>query len=96
MQVRQAILGGFAGSRILELHGARMNERRFVPGGTMVNQVKDLDAVLDVATTTGLQMPLTGGVRELFSATLERGEGGLDHSALVTQIERMSGMLIPD
>ncbi|MGY2896257.1 NAD(P)-dependent oxidoreductase [Deinococcus sp. UYEF24] len=94
VQVRQAVMGGFAGSRILELHGARMNERRFTPGGTIVNQVKDLDAALDVAAASGLQMPLTGRVRELFSAMLERGEGGLDHSALVTQIERMSGLSI--
>ena len=90
VQVREAILGGFAGSRILELHGARMNERRFTPGGTIVNQVKDLEAVLDVAANSGLQMPLTSGVRELFSAMLERGEGGLDHSALILEIERLA------
>ena len=91
VRVREAILGGFAGSRILELHGARMNERRFAPGGTIVNQVKDLDAVLDVAAAFDLQMPLTGGVHELFSAMLKRGQGGLDHSALILEIERLVG-----
>lgn len=90
VQVRQAILGGFAGSRILELHGQRMNERQFTPGGTIVNQVKDLDAVLDVAATTGLQMPLSAGVRDLFRSMLERGQGDLDHSALILEIERLA------
>ena len=90
VQVRQAILGGFAGSRILELHGQRMNERQFTPGGTIVNQVKDLDAVLDVAATTGLQMPLSAGVRDLFRSMLERGQGDLDHSALLLEIERLA------
>ena len=90
VQVRQAILGGFAGSRILELHGQRMNERQFTPGGTIVNQVKDLDAVLDVAATTGLRMPLSAGVRDLFRSMLERGQGDLDHSALILEIERVA------
>ena len=94
VRVREAILGGFAQSRILELHGQRMNERRFMPGGVIDNQVKDLDAALDVAAAFGLQLPMTGRVRELFTAMQERGEGGLDHSALVTQIERMSGLSI--
>ena len=90
VQVRQAILGGFAGSRILELHGQRMNERQFTPGGTIVNQVKDLDAVLDIAATTGLRMPLSAGVRDLFRSMLERGQGDLDHSALILEIERLA------
>jgi 2-hydroxy-3-oxopropionate reductase len=90
VQVRQAVMGGFAGSRILELHGARMNERRFIPGGTIVNQVKDLDAVLDVAAGQGLQMPLTYGVREMFKSMLEHDQGDLDHSALILEIERLT------
>ena len=90
VQVREAILAGFAGSRILELHGARMNERRFTPGGTIVNQVKDLDAVLDVAVTQGLRMPLTDRVRELFSSMINHGQGDLDHSALILELERLA------
>ena len=89
-QVREAILAGFAGSRILELHGARMNERHFTPGGTIVNQVKDLDAVLDVAAAQGLRMPLTARVRELFGNMLDHGQGDLDHSALILEIERQA------
>jgi len=91
-RVREAILGGFAGSRVLEVHGARMNERRFEPGGTITNQVKDLGAVLDVAAASGLQMPLTGRVPELFGTMLQRGEGGLDHSAVILEIERLSAI----
>jgi 2-hydroxy-3-oxopropionate reductase len=90
-KVRRAILGGFADSRILNLHGLRMTERQFEPGGTITNQVKDLDAVLDVAAAAGLQLPLTSQVRGLFGALLERGLGGLDHSALILEIERLSG-----
>ncbi len=89
VRVRQAILGGFAHSRILELHGQRMNERRFEPGGTIDNQVKDLDAVLDVAKANGLSLPLTSRVRELFGSMIEHGQGGLDHSALILELERL-------
>jgi len=92
VRVREAILDGFAGSRILEVHGARMNERRFEPGGTITNQVKDLEAVLDVAAASRLQLPLTGRVHELFGALLQRGEGGLDHSAVILEIERLSAI----
>lgn len=89
-KVRAAMLGGFAGSRILEVHGQRMNERRFEPGGTIVNQVKDLDAVLDVAGSRGLTLPLTSRVRELFGSLITHGQGDLDHSALILELERLS------
>jgi len=88
VRVREAIMGGFAQSRILELHGQRMNERRFEPGGTITNQVKDLDAVLDVAASSGVSLPLSQHVHDLFRSMLEAGEGGLDHSALILEIER--------
>lgn len=89
VKVRGAILGGFAQSRILEVHGQRMNERRFEPGGTIVNQVKDLDAVLDVARNEGLTLPLTSRVRELFGSMINQGQGNLDHSALILELERL-------
>ena len=90
VRVREAIMGGFAKSRILELHGQRMNERRFEPGGTITNQVKDLDAVLDVAAAAGLSLPLSVRVHDLFGAMLESGQGELDHSALILEIERLA------
>ena len=97
-RVREAILGGFAHSRILSEHGARMVERRFTPGGTITNQIKDLDAALDVARTVGAALPLTARARELF-ADYAAGDGGAragdDHSALIRHIEALSGLL-PD
>ncbi|OLV17589.1 NAD(P)-dependent oxidoreductase [Deinococcus marmoris] len=96
-RVREAILGGFAQSRILSEHGARMIERRFEPGGTMTNQIKDLDAALDVAAGLGAVMPLTARARDLF-ADYAAGDGGAragdDHSALVRHIEALSGLLV--
>lgn len=96
-RVREAILGGFAQSRILGEHGARMIERRFEPGGTITNQIKDLDAALDVAGSLGAVMPLTTRARELF-ADYAAGDGGAragdDHSALVRHIEALSGLLV--
>ncbi|MFB9991329.1 NAD(P)-dependent oxidoreductase [Deinococcus oregonensis] len=89
-QVRRAILGGFADSRILNIHGSRMTERQFEPGGTITNQVKNLDAVMDIAAQAGLQMPLTARVRDLFGALLERGLGYLNHSAVLLGIERLA------
>lgn len=96
-RVREAILGGFAQSRILSEHGARMIERRFEPGGTMTTQIKDLDAALDVAASVGAAMPLTIRARELF-AEYATGDGGAragdDHSALVRHVEALSGLLV--
>ena len=89
VRVRQAIMGGFAQSRILEIHGQRMNERRFEPGGTITNQVKDLDAVLNVAASAGLTLPLSQRVHDLFGSMLEAGEGHLDHSALILELDRL-------
>jgi len=86
-QVRQAILGGFCQSRILEEHGQRMIDRNFVPGGAVRNQLKDLDAVLEVARKVGVHLPLTERVRELFAALAKSGKAELDHSALILQVE---------
>jgi 2-hydroxy-3-oxopropionate reductase len=88
-QVRQAIMGGFCESRILELHGQRMIDRNFVPGGFIKNQIKDLKAALEVAGKLGLRLPLTDRVCELFVALAQTGKEELDHSALILQIEAM-------
>jgi 2-hydroxy-3-oxopropionate reductase len=91
-QVRKAISGGFCESRILALHGQRMIDRKFVPGGFIKNQIKDLKAALEVAGNLGLQLPLTTRVCELFIALAETGKEELDHSALILQIEAMNGL----
>ncbi|MBB3451825.1 2-hydroxy-3-oxopropionate reductase [Rhizobium sp. BK313] len=84
---RAAIRGGFAESRILELHGQRMIERNFVPGGTSRNQLKDLDAVLAAAQSLSLHMPLTEAVRAEFAEFVENGGGESDHSGLLQHLE---------
>jgi 2-hydroxy-3-oxopropionate reductase len=90
-QVRKAIMSGFCQSRILELHGQRMIDRNFTPGGTVKNQIKDLDAVLEVASRLGLNLPLTSSVRELFADLAASGGELLDHSALYLQLEAING-----
>ncbi|MGY5808227.1 NAD(P)-dependent oxidoreductase [Rhizobium sp. LEGMi198b] len=84
---RTAIRGGFAESRILELHGQRMIERNFIPGGTSRNQLKDLDAVLAAAQSLSLHLPLTEAVRAEFAEFVEQGGGESDHSGLLKHLE---------
>ena len=85
--VREALLGGFAASRILDLHGQRMIERNFMPGATARVQLKDLQTILDTAESEQLQLPLT---RQAFSQYQQLVAGGLDsvdHSGLLLQLE---------
>jgi 2-hydroxy-3-oxopropionate reductase len=91
-QVRQAILGGFCQSRILELHGQRMIERNFSPGGHVKNQIKDLNAALEVAGRLGVTLPLTQQVRQLFVELADSGQEMLDHSALILRLEALSAL----
>ena len=88
--VRQALQGGFADSRILELHGQRMLDRNFVPGGAARNQLKDLRTALDSAAESGLTLPVTEKVTELFTAMIDGGREELDHSALLLELEDMN------
>jgi 2-hydroxy-3-oxopropionate reductase len=89
--VRQAIRGGFAESRILELHGRRMIERDFQPGGPVHLQVKDLDTILATAAEEGVTLPLVSDVRARFTQLRdELGGAMLDHSALLLQLEAMN------
>lgn len=87
--VREALTGGFADSRILTLHGKRMIDRAFEPGAKVTTQTKDLDTVLAVAAATGLKLPFTGTAAALFGALAEC-DGGLDHSALLLELERIN------
>jgi 2-hydroxy-3-oxopropionate reductase len=87
--VRKAIMGGFCQSRILEVHGQRMLDRNFIPGGLVKNQLKDLNAVMQVANDLRVRLPLTARVSELFAALARSGKDELDHSALILQIEEM-------
>ncbi len=88
--VRDAIRGGFAESRVLELHGARMLSRNFAPGAHATTQLKDLASALRTAEDEGLELPLTRGVHALYSRFVETGGASLDHSALLLALERLN------
>lgn len=94
--VREALLGGFADSRILREHGLRMIARDFAPGGVARNQLKDLNTALDVGDASGLQLPITSLARSLFTQLCATREGAeLDHTAVLTLLEQMNGITVP-
>ena len=88
---RDAIRGGFAESRILELHGKRMVERQFTPGGSSSNQLKDLNAAMETAKALSLTLPLTAAVHTEFGAFVANGHGEKDHSGLLLHLEEKNG-----
>ena len=88
--VRQALLGGFADSKILQIHGQRMLERRFLPGGPARMHLKDMNNVAAAARESGLTLPLAEGVRQLFQSLVDHGGADYDHSAILLEIERLS------
>ncbi|MCC5960477.1 MAG: NAD(P)-dependent oxidoreductase [Rhodobacteraceae bacterium] len=87
---RQAIRGGFAESRILELHGGRMVARDFTPGGPARLHLKDLDSVAVLAQAQGLTLPQTNAVHQAFADFVANGGGDADHSALLLHLEGMN------
>ena len=88
-KVRQALMGGFAASRILEVHGERMIKRTFQPGFRIELHQKDLNLALAGARSLGLALPNTAGTQQLFSACVANGGAGWDHSGLVKALELM-------
>ncbi|WP_426315355.1 2-hydroxy-3-oxopropionate reductase [Methylobacterium fujisawaense] len=95
-KVRQAITGGLATSRILELHGARMIERTFDPGFRIGLHQKDLNLALDGARTLGLSLPATALAQQLFSACVAQGGAAWDHSAMVKALEALANHAVGD
>ncbi len=89
-KVRQALLGGFAASRVLEVHGDRMIQRRFEPGFRIELHQKDLNIALASASELGVSLPNTATVRELFSACLAHGGAKWDNSAIVKMLEKLA------
>ena len=87
-RVRQALLGGFAASRVLEVHGQRMIDGAFEPGGKILTQHKDLSQAIELAAEFDLNLPATALNRELYQRLIDEGDGELDHSALVRAIDR--------
>jgi len=82
-KVREALKGGFADSRILEVHGQRMIDGDFTPGGKCVTQRKDLDQALKLGREYGLELPTTAQVMGQYDRVIEAGFGDLDHAALI-------------
>jgi 2-hydroxy-3-oxopropionate reductase len=93
-RVRQALMGGFASSRVLEVHGERMINRTFDPGFRVALHQKDLSLALDGARRLGLALPQTGSVAQLLAACAGLGGGGWDHSAIVRALEALSGKTV--
>lgn len=85
--VKQALSGGFAASRILELHGQRMIDRNFEPGATSRVQLKDMRTILDEARAEGLTLPLAQRTYESYLAHVANGREELDHSSLLLELE---------
>jgi 2-hydroxy-3-oxopropionate reductase len=88
-KVRQALMGGFAASRILEVHGERMIKRTFQPGFRIELHQKDLNLALAGARALGLALPHTASAQQLFSACVANGGAGWDHSGIVKALELM-------
>lgn len=88
-RVREALLGGFASSRVLEVHAERMIKRTFEPGFRIELHQKDLNLALGSARALGMALPNTASTQQLFSACVARGGKGWDHSALVRAIETL-------
>ena len=87
---RNAIRGGFAESRILELHGERMAQRNFTPGGPSKFQLKDLNGVLATAKDLDLSLPLTQQVTREFDDFVSDGGADVDHSGLLLYLEKLN------
>ena len=89
-KVRQALMGGFAASRILEVHGERMIKRTFNPGFRIELHQKDLNLALQGARAMGVALPNTATAQELFNACTAAGSAAWDHSAMVRALEKMA------
>ena len=93
-RVRQALMGGFASSKILEVHGERMIKRTFDPGFRIELHQKDLNLALTSARALGVSLPNTATAQELFNACTAHGGKAWDHSAMVRALEKMANFEI--
>lgn len=93
-RVRQAIMGGFASSKVLEVHGERMVRRTFDPGFRIELHQKDLNLALSSARVLGVSLPNTATAQELFSACVAHGGKAWDHSGMVRALEKLANFEI--
>jgi 2-hydroxy-3-oxopropionate reductase len=89
-KVRQALMGGFASSKILEVHGERMVKRTFDPGFRIELHQKDLNLALNSARALGVSLPNTANAQELFNSCAAHGGKSWDHSAMVKALEKLA------
>ncbi len=89
-KVREALMGGFASSKILEIHGERMIKRTFDPGFRIALHQKDLNLALSNARKLQMSLPNTATAQELFNSVAAQGDEGLDHSAMVLALEKLA------
>jgi 2-hydroxy-3-oxopropionate reductase len=95
-KVRQALMGGFANSRILEVHAERMIKRTFAPGFRIRLHQKDLNLALQSAREMHMSLPNTAIAQQMFSAVAAAGGGDLDHSAMVQAIETLAASKVAE
>ena len=93
-KVREALMGGFASSKILEIHGERMIKRTFEPGFRIELHQKDLNLALSNARKLHLSLPNTATAQELFNSVAAQGDIGLDHSAMVLALEKLAAFKV--
>jgi 2-hydroxy-3-oxopropionate reductase len=93
-RVRDALMGGFAASRVLEVHGQRMIDRTFDPGFRIRLHQKDLNLALAGARSLGISLPATANAQQLFSSCAAHGDAEKDHSAMVTALERAANQMV--
>jgi 2-hydroxy-3-oxopropionate reductase len=93
-KVRQALMGGFAASRILEVHGERMIKRTFDPGFRIALHQKDLNLALSTARELGMSLPNTATAQQLFNSCAAHGGDAWDHSGMVKALEKMANFEI--
>ncbi len=93
-RVRQALMGGFAASRILEVHGERMVKRTFDPGFRIALHQKDLNLALSSARALGVSLPNTATAQELFNSCVAHGGAAWDHSGMVRALEKLANFEI--
>jgi 3-hydroxyisobutyrate dehydrogenase-like beta-hydroxyacid dehydrogenase len=91
-KVREAILGGFADSRILQLHGERMAQRDFAPRARLAVQLKDMRNAVDCAQEKGMEAPIVSFFEQLYAQAEAHGLGEVDHSGLFVELASRNGM----
>jgi len=91
-KVRDALLGGFASSTILDSHGERMLKRNFRPGGRAVLHLKDIEVIRSLADVSGVPLPAFEAASAQLVSLIEHGGGDLDHAAIVMELERVAGI----